>query len=252
MNRPRPTVMTIAGFDPSGCAGLLADIKTFEATGVYGISVCTANTCQNDIEFTSVNWVSSRIIMEQYAVLKKQFCFDSVKIGIIENLDLLSTLIDRLKEDNDRIKIVWDPVLKASAGFSFHNDVDRKLLEEICRKIYLITPNLEEISALFPEKSWQEAASYLSEYCNVLVKGGHDSGAEACDVLFYAGKSRAFTQLRIEGPGKRGTGCVLSASITAHLALGEPLTNACQYAKHYVYGFIRSNNSLIGYHNYMS
>ena len=118
--KKRPYVLTIAGFDPSGGAGLIADIKTFEALKVYGLSVCTANTIQNDIDFKSCYWVDIEIIKHQIAILFDRFRIDYVKIGIIKNWEILNTIIDLLLRKNAEIKIVLDPVLRSSSNFDFH------------------------------------------------------------------------------------------------------------------------------------
>lgn len=247
----KPTVLSVAGFDPSGCAGLLADIKTFEAFNVYGIAVCTANTCQSDIEFTAPNWIPVEQILSQYHILQKRFHFDYVKIGIIENLKVLNTIIDLMRYDNKQLKIVWDPVLKASSGFEFHQSVSLPEIENICKKTYLITPNLEEVSMMLPDFKPEEAGGYLTAFCNVLIKGGHASGKESIDVLYSSDAINHFEGNRLTDYNKRGTGCVLSSAITAGLAKGESLPDACKAAKKYVTGYISSNHSLVGYHNYI-
>ncbi|MFT7588357.1 MAG: hydroxymethylpyrimidine/phosphomethylpyrimidine kinase, partial [Limisphaerales bacterium] len=123
MSQPRNsdalTVMTVAGFDPSGGAGLLADIKTFESEGLLGLAVQTALTVQNDISFESCRWEPEESIIDQVEILLKRFKPAAVKIGIIEGIAQIHSLLDLLPED---IPIVWDPVLKASAGFEFHDD----------------------------------------------------------------------------------------------------------------------------------
>ena len=245
----KPIVMTIAGFDPSGCAGLLTDIKTFEGNNVYGVAVCTANTCQNDVEFVAPNWVPVGQIIDQYRVIKQRFNIDFIKIGVVENLQVLQAIIETLKIDNPTVRIIWDPILKASAGYEFHPEVTLESFEEICRKVYLITPNLDEITALKPDMTSFEAGCYLSKMCNVLIKGGHSVGKDATDVLFTQYDTNYFRGERIGG-GKRGTGCVLSAAITANLAMGKSLPNACIAAKNYVISYLKSNDTLIGYHKY--
>lgn len=246
----KPMTLTIAGLDPSGCAGLLADIKTFEAFNVYGTAICTANTIQNDIDFTEPNWIPIDQILSQYRSLQNRFYFDHVKIGIIENFEVLNTIVDTIRSDNEQAKIIWDPVLKASAGFEFHQSANLDVIENICEKIYMITPNLDEITSFIPQMKPEESGIYLSKLCNILIKGGHEEGEQSTDVLYTLQGSRAFDGIRLAGYEKRGTGCVLSAAITAGLAKGDVLIDACQTAKKYVTNFISSNKSLIGYHNY--
>ena len=123
-NPKRPYVLSIAGFDPSGGAGVLADVKTFEANKVYGFGVMSALTFQNDSEFEKVEWIPLEKIMEQISVLQKRFQFEYIKIGLIENLEVLNQLILNLKSNISNPKIIWDPILKATAGFDFHNEIN--------------------------------------------------------------------------------------------------------------------------------
>ena len=117
MKSNRPTVLSIAGFDPSGGAGILADIKTFEFCDSYGMGVVSSITYQNDIAFEGVEWLNSEQIMNQFKVLKKRFDFEYIKIGLIESLEVLNQLIDKLIKESPSVKIIWDPILRASATF---------------------------------------------------------------------------------------------------------------------------------------
>jgi hydroxymethylpyrimidine/phosphomethylpyrimidine kinase len=250
LNSELTTILSIAGFDPSGCAGLLADNKTIEANGGYCIAVNSANTMQNDTEFTNVYWTSEEQILEQYRILKRRFRFDVVKIGLIQNFEVLKNIVNELVADNSSVKIVWDPILRASAGFEFHSKVSEKELVEILQKIYLITPNLEEIKVLFPNLNPNDAGRTMQKYCNVLVKGGHGNGLESNDILFYNQNEYVLTGERKQNFSKRGTGCVLSSAIATNLAKGFKLPDACLNAKEYVTKYIVSNTSLIGEHEY--
>jgi hydroxymethylpyrimidine/phosphomethylpyrimidine kinase len=247
MSDSRPYVLSIAGFDPSGGAGILADIKTFENKKVYGLGVATSITFQNDSTFDSLNWISAHDILKQIQILSERFTFDWIKIGLIENIDVLSQIIYFLKKINPECKIIWDPILKASAGFVFHKGLDEEKLLNTCRKIFLITPNLEEINILFPELTVNEAASYLSAYCNLLLKGGHGNGTDSNDRLYVKNKKYVFESRKFENE-KHGTGCVLSSAILSELALGKDLENACRAGKEYVTEFINSHSGLLGYH----
>src|ERR1700741_5107534 len=133
-----PYCLSIAGFDPSAGAGILADIKTFEANGVYGFGVCSALTFQNDKEFDGVQWISPKQIIAQITPLQRRFNIEYVKVGLIESLDTLSVLISALKTQHS--KLIWDPILNASAGFTFHNNIGRTQLIDVLESIYLITP----------------------------------------------------------------------------------------------------------------
>ena len=243
----RPFVLSIAGFDPSGGAGILADIKTFEAHHTLGLGVCSALTYQSEDTFEGVTWVGEDIIEHQLAPLFKAYTINYVKIGLIENTHVLTIIINYLLARNPSIRIIWDPILSASAGFNFHSSIPEKELTELVKKIYLITPNLKEIKQLFPNLTEEEAALHLSKSCSVFLKGGHGNGNTSKDVLFSKGEKRIFESARLNND-KHGTGCVLSASIAALLAKGLSLEEACKEAKEYTSNFISSNSTLLGYH----
>ncbi|GAA4044589.1 hydroxymethylpyrimidine/phosphomethylpyrimidine kinase [Hymenobacter glaciei] len=247
---PRPYVLSIAGFDPSAGAGLLADVKTFEASGVYGLGVCTALTVQNDVAFERVRWVPADEIREQLRVLLARFAFDFVKIGLVESLPQLLELVGWLKGQRPRLQLVWDPVLKASAGYEFHRSTDHQLMKALCAEMALVTPNKPEMLRMWPgEANETIAAQVLSAYCPVLLKGGHDEGELATDVLYARGEWHSFSRPRLPHGEKHGSGCVLSAALLAGLAKGENLVEACWTGKEYVSAFLASNDSLLGYHS---
>ena len=245
-----PIVLTIAGFDPSGCAGVLADIKTFGANGVHGMAVCTANTEQNVSSFKKANWIKREEIVSQLNLLQQEVTFEFVKIGLIESFQLLNELVDELISRNPAVKIIWDPVCKASAQFVFHTEVEKSLLETICTKLYLITPNLEERAILSPNIETEHAGNYLSQFCNVLIKGGHSTTTNSTDILFTKEGVHYLEAEKLKGFSKRGTGCVLSAAILANLAKGESLLQSCINAKQYIHYYLTSNHSLVGMHSY--
>jgi hydroxymethylpyrimidine/phosphomethylpyrimidine kinase len=245
----RPYALTIAGFDPSAGAGLLADVKTLEAHGVYGLGVCTALTVQNDVTFESVSWVPAAEIQDQLRILLARFQVDFIKIGLVENLTLLLELISWLKQQNPRLQVVWDPVLRATAGYEFHRAPDRDLLQALCTEMALITPNQSEMLRLWPAESAEAAAAVVSGFCPVLLKGGHSDGKQATDVLLEGGRRHEFTAARLPHGEKHGSGCVLSSAVLAGLAKGRNLVEACRLGKEYTTAFLASNDSLLGYHS---
>lgn len=249
MSASRKYVLSIAGFDPSGGAGVLADIKTFESNKVNGLGVISANTFQNDNEFSRVDWIPVEKIIEQISILQKRFQFEYVKIGLIENLETLARIIEHFKPQTSNFKLVWDPILKASAGFEFHKTIDKTLLEKICKEIYLITPNVPEALLLGVNKDATGNAQQLSKFCHVFLKGGHSENKIGYDTLFLKeGKQFSFRP-KLKGIfTKHGSGCVLSSAITANLAKGENLHRACLKAKQYTEKFLQSNKTLLGYH----
>ncbi|TVT40750.1 hydroxymethylpyrimidine/phosphomethylpyrimidine kinase [Hymenobacter setariae] len=248
LNPMRPYALTIAGFDPSAGAGVLADVKTLEASGVYGLGACTALTVQNDVRFDRVSWVPLADIQDQIQVLLARFRVDFIKVGLIESLPLLLKLISWLKAQNPAVRIVWDPVLKATAGYEFHAQPDAELLQTICRELALITPNRPEALRLLPAASPEAAAEALAAWCAVLLKGGHADGPEATDLLLLGGERHTLSAPRLPHGEKHGSGCVLSSAVLARLALGDDLATACQSGKAYTAAFLGSNTTLLGYH----
>lgn len=249
MSNNRPFAMTIAGFDPCGGAGVLADVKTFEANRINGLGVCTSLTYQNENEFVDVSWVPVDGIIKQIDILLKKYKVEYVKIGLIENFDVLNSVINHLISINKEIKIIWDPIFKSSTEFDFHKNINAKVIEDICKKIYLITPNWIEIMNIYnSSESPMDLAKNLSNYCNVFLKGGHNEEKKAYDYLFIPDKYFAYKPKVISDVGKHGSGCVLSSAIIAYLAKGYNLHKACLHAKYYISEFINSNKTLLGYH----
>lgn len=248
MKAARPYVLCVAGFDPSAGAGLLADVKTVEANKVYGLACSTANTVQHEDQFLAANWTAKKILLEQIKLLTEKYKIAVVKVGIIESFELLLETIVYLKQVIPAVKIVWDPVLKSSSGFQFHNEHDTQLLEKICREIYLITPNYDEILLLGFTKDQFENAKQLSNYCAVFLKGGHNEKDPGRDFLFLKGELKtSFKPRKIDYP-KHGSGCILSSAIAAFLAKEFPLQKACLKAREYSAHVMNSNKTLLVYH----
>ncbi|TPG62851.1 hydroxymethylpyrimidine/phosphomethylpyrimidine kinase [Hymenobacter nivis] len=244
----RPYALTIAGFDPSAGAGALADVKTLEASGVYGLAACTALTVQTDVAFERVSWVPLADIQDQIRPLLARFAVGFVKIGLVESLPLLLELLRWLRIQSPKIQVVWDPVLQATAGYEFHPPPAPQLLQAICQELVLITPNWPEALRLCPADTADAAAETLAAWCPVLLKGGHAAGGLATDVLLAAGQRHAFGAPRLPHGAKHGSGCVLSAAVLARLALGNDLPAACRAGKEYTTAFLASNDTLLGYH----
>ena len=247
--RTEKHVISIAGFDPSAGAGILSDIKTFEAHKVRGLGVCSCITYQNEVEISGISWISADEIIDQLKPLFKQYSIDFVKIGLIQNLESLELVIGYLREENQEIQIIWDPIIQSSSGFNFHAEFGNQHLPELCRKLLLVTPNYREIKSLISGISEEVACELLSEFCAVLLKGGHSGKHNCTDQLFIKGKVTSIEtqRLKIE---KHGTGCVLSAAITANLANELDLDLACELAKGYVFNFLQSEPGLMGQHSY--
>jgi len=249
MAEDRTYVLSIAGFDASGGAGILADIKTFEANKVCGMGAISAVTFQNDIEFDSLKWIETDEILKQVLVLKRKFDFTVIKIGLIKDLEELENLISNCQHPTSKIQFVWDPIIKASAGFEFHKNFEKEKLFSILKSIFLITPNIDEIKFLTGIDDPMEAAKELSNYCNVLLKGGHNSEEPGVDYLFMKNKIEKMIPTKQNIFAKHGSGCVLSSAIAANLALGNDLITSCRNAKKYVEKYLTSSSSLLGVHH---
>lgn len=242
-------VLSIAGFDPSGGAGILADIKTFEANHVCGMGVLSALTFQNDIQFEGLRWVEADEILKQIAVLERRFEFSVVKIGLIENLDVMEVVVKALKQAQPGCRVIWDPIVQASAGFQFHGHFKREQLFSALENCFLITPNTEEAVFLAGIDDPIKAAQHLAKYCNVLLKGGHNKDEPGVDFLFRPNSVEKILPAEKKVFPKHGSGCVLSAVLAANLAKGNDLIAACRNAKMYVEQFLSSNETLIGTHD---
>jgi hydroxymethylpyrimidine/phosphomethylpyrimidine kinase len=249
MTNPRPYVLSIAGYDPSGGAGVLADIKTFETIGVYGLAVTTCITYQNDHKFDGVHWLSKKKIKNQLYPLLDSYQIQFVKIGLIKNVVVLSEIMELLIGYNKSIRIIWDPVISASAGFTFHKKISGKYLEHIFHTIDTITPNWEEVRPLTKEKDPYRGAEQIAEQCNVYLKGGHNVETPATDLVWINKELTVLHPKEISALDKHGTGCVLSSSIVAYLALGNTHEKSFALAKDYSYRYLVSNQTNLGYHN---
>lgn len=244
----RPYILSIAGFDPSGGAGILADVKTFESLKCYGLAVNTANTIQNDKEFKSCNWLSWENIKGQLDILLDRFPIQFVKIGIVENWVTLEKIVDHLHAKIDDVKIILDPVLKSSSNYEFHSPEIEKL-ETLLSKIFMLTPNSLELKKLYPNITKEEACEQISNNCHLYLKGGHRENNPGKDELFSRDTKHYALNPKMKGISeKHGSGCVLSSAIAAHIALGFPLLKACFRAKRYTEKFLSSNPSLLGFH----
>ena len=241
-------ILSIAGFDPCGGAGILADIKTFEANKVCGMGVLSALTFQNDIRFESLKWIEEDEILQQISVLKDRFDFSVIKIGLIKNIEVLQTIISDLKQSFPGCKIIWDPVIQSSTGFQFHDHFEMKQLFSVLEDCFLITPNTEEATTLTGVDNPIEAGYHLAKYCNVLLKGGHNKKEPGVDYLFIKDKIEKILPTETAVFPKHGSGCVLSSAIASNLAAGNDLLTSCQKAKNYIERFLSGNQTLLGTH----
>ncbi|MEJ5052206.1 hydroxymethylpyrimidine/phosphomethylpyrimidine kinase [Chryseobacterium culicis] len=242
----RPYVISIAGFDPSGGAGLLSDSKTFEQLKVMGLGVCTALTLQTASQCLSLEWRPVKEITEAIQVLMENYPVSAVKIGIVKDAEFLSKIVETIQKSNPEVKIVWDPVLKSTSEFTFFDLKTLPQLKNTVNKLSLITPNYNEYNVLKENNLLPD-----THQCSLLIKGGHREDHLGTDVLVENEKETLLL------PGeentayfpKHGSGCVLSSAIAAELAKGENKETACRNGKSYIEKFLKSNPSLLGTHS---
>jgi hydroxymethylpyrimidine/phosphomethylpyrimidine kinase len=248
MEYTRPIVISIAGFDPTGGAGVLADIKTIEQNNCLGFGVLTSTTIQTEIEVMGVNWLTEDEILNQLNPLLENYEVRAVKIGIVNQLSTLKAICLRIREVNPEINIVWDPVLVATSGKPFLEDVTKDDLDDVLSLIDLITPNTLEAIELGGGEDEMESARELLKMTNVLLKGGHSSIEVGTDVLLYEDKEIKIKSEVVEYHDKHGTGCILASAIASDLAKGTSLVQSCRNAKQYLETTANSNSQRLAYH----
>lgn len=242
-NSEQNIVLSIAGFDPCGGAGVLADVQTLQQCKVQGMAVITALTAQHEDHVNQVNWQGFDEIKIQLDTLFEKYDFHVVKIGIVQDLDTLDQILDLLLAHQADIKVIWDPILQSSSGFDFLKDLNVVQLTKVLSKLFLITPNLPEYEHL------QQALDGQSISTNVLLKGGHAEGDDTSDrLILLDGTESQISGHRVKGKSKHGTGCVLSSAIAAGLSKGMKLKTACTFGKRYVEGYLKSGINKLGKH----
>ena len=246
INNKMPFALTVAGFDGSGGAGIIADIKAFESFGVYGQAVSTANTIQNESEFMEPGFLPWNTILAQLEALYRKRSFDFVKIGLIPSAEILKNVVEYIRKHSPKAFIIWDPILSASAGYHFFSAQEVDSFLPWLNQIDLITPNQNEFTFLgLGLAACRDEVKIGSDFA-VLLKGGHQQGDMSTDTLWYENQQIKFSSKRLPGKGKHGTGCTLSAAILANLALGHSLVESCQIAKNYLDQFLKGGEGLLG------
>lgn len=243
-------VLTIAGSDCSGGAGIQADLKTMLANGVYGMSVITALTAQNTTGVYDVLEVSPEFVAKQIDCIFEDIRPDAVKIGMVSNTDIIHSIARKLKEYNAK-NIVCDPVMVATSGSSLmKNDAVNTLISELMPLAALITPNISEAEVLCgfdikDKDDMSKAAEKISETTSsaILIKGGHLTDC-ADDLLYENGNIHWFFGERVNNPNTHGTGCTLSSAIACNLAKGDTLAQAVKNAKDYITGALNAQLDL--------
>ena len=248
-------VLTIAGSDCSGGAGIQTDLKTFAACGVYGMSVITAITAQNTIGVHGVENISDKMVKEQIRAIFDDIEVDAVKVGMLSDIETIKIVADALtfyKPEN----VVIDPVMVSTSGFDLINSEAKSILvNELLPKADLITPNLSETRCIIYQidknikinlktsEDMVEAGKIIADFTknHVLVKGGHLMD-RPCDVLVTRDKEVFFyDNERINTKNTHGTGCTLSSAIASNLALEYSIEEAVGNAKKFITDAIKNS-----------
>ena len=236
--------LTIAGSDSSGGAGIQADLKTFLANGVYGMSAITALTAQNTCGVRSVMNSTPEFLADQLDAIFEDIFPDAVKIGMVSSANLIEVIAAKLKFYGAK-NIVVDPVMVATSGAKLiDEDAVKTLKEKLFPLATILTPNLPELETITATDNMERGAKKIfNEYgCAVLAKGGHGHN-DANDYLFD-GAGKWFYGRRIDTQNTHGTGCTLSSAIAANLAKGYDLKNSVGRAKNYLTGALSTDLNL--------
>ena len=244
------TALTIAGSDCSGGAGIQADLKTFAAHGVYGMSAVTALTAQNTQGVTGVFDCSPDFLRLQIDAVFDDIFPDAVKIGMVSSSALIDAVVSGIEKWQPR-NLIIDPVMVSTSGHRLLNrDAEADLLKKLIPMADLITPNIYEAEILSGIKintatDVIAAVAKISESFSgsILIKGGH-SVDNANDYLYHLNEEILLRGERIDNPNTHGTGCTLSSAIAANLALGHDMIASVKNAKSYITNAIKANLNL--------
>lgn len=242
-------ILSIAGSDPSGGAGVQADLKTISALGGYGMTAITALTAQNTKGVRAVHIPPAEFLRAQLVAVFEDVQVDAVKIGMAGNAETIAVIVETLEQYKPK-HIVLDPVMVATSGDVLLDDVAVKLLKgRLIPLTHVLTPNLPEAEVLCGVKVAREMVELSGALLDlgagaVFLKGGHGSGTESNDLFLSANESEIMKAARIETKNRHGTGCTLSSAIATYLAQGESAINACRKAKAYVHRAIGAADEL--------
>ncbi|MBU4317251.1 MAG: bifunctional hydroxymethylpyrimidine kinase/phosphomethylpyrimidine kinase [Proteobacteria bacterium] len=243
--------ITIAGSDSSGGAGIQADIKTFQAHGVYAASAITAVTVQNTQKVYDIQEIRPNIVAGQIQCLFDDMDIHAVKIGMVSSIVLIETIADTLSA-NSLPPVVLDPVMISKSGYSLLKEDARKaLIQYLFPLADVVTPNLFEAKVLVQRDiqtldDMKDAAKIIRDLGakKVVVKGGHLAGEKAVDILYDGVTFQELSSERFHTPHTHGTGCTFSSAIAANLALGKSFFEAVTLAKTYITGAIQHGLNL--------
>jgi hydroxymethylpyrimidine/phosphomethylpyrimidine kinase len=236
-----PVALTIAGSDSSAGAGIQADLKTFAALGVYGLTAVTCVVAETPGRVSKIEPVSAALVREQIELLLRSFPIAAIKTGLLFSAEIIREIAHALREHRS-IPLVIDPVMVATSGDPLLQDDAMGIYErELFPRAALITPNLDEGARLLGKpisdlRAMRKAGETIANKygVSVLLKGGHLAGDQAIDLLFLNGNIIEFAAPFSRGIATHGTGCTYSAAITAGLANGLPLEEAVRRAKNFV------------------
>jgi hydroxymethylpyrimidine/phosphomethylpyrimidine kinase len=242
-------VLTIAGSDSGGGAGIQADLKTFAAIGCYGMSVITALTAQNTQGVTAIHALPPSFAVEQMTAVFSDIGADAVKIGMLYSTELIEAVSETLNKYRAR-NIVLDPVMVAQSGDKLlQDDAIQAIKDHLMPVADVVTPNLPEAEVLLGQKiasfeDMQRAARSLDQFGSrsVLIKGGHLAETYSTDLLYLTEEDR-FVILeaeRIASTNNHGTGCTLSSAIAAYMSKGSHIEEATGQAKTFIHKAIRA------------
>lgn len=250
---PPPVALSIAGSDPSGGAGIQADLKTFTALGVYGTTVITALTAQNTHGVTGVHPIPVAFVDEQLRTLTSDVRIDAVKIGMLASAELVELVGLWLGQPPlNHVPVVLDPVMVATAGSALLESDAVSALREILPRASLITPNLPEAGVLLDTPPARTVAEMHDQVvalrelgiARVLLKGGHLAGTEAIDLLADETGVREISAPRVPTKNTHGTGCTLSSAIAALRPRRPDWYAAVRDAKAWLTAALRQSDSL--------
>lgn len=248
-----PSVLTIAGFDSSGGAGIQADIKTISALGCYATSVLTALPVQNTMGVKKIYPIPMEAVADQIEAVLDDIVPNSIKIGMVHTPQLVETIVNTLNK-YPKIPIVFDPVMVATSG---HRLIEEETILLLVEKLFpiadVITPNMDEASILagMEVKTLEDmevaGKKILRSGCrNILLKGGHQESPTVTSLFFDEnGKQYSFETEKFMTNNTHGSGCTLSSAIAAYLARGEELFKAVELAQQYVFEAIKNGKDVL-------
>lgn len=248
-----PSVLTIAGFDSSGGAGIQADIKTISALGCYATSVLTALPVQNTMGVRKIYPIPMEAVADQIEAVLNDIVPQAIKIGMVHTPLLVETIVNTFNK-YPKIPIVFDPVMVATSG---HRLIEEETIDTIVEKLFpmadVITPNMDEASILagMEVKTLEDmelaGKKILRSGCkNILLKGGHQESPTVTSLFFDEnGQQYSFETEKFMTNNTHGSGCTLSSAIAAYIARGEELLKAVELAQNYVFEAIKQGKDVV-------